>query len=259
VDLCHHATFCMLVLCRALEHLFLATPPDTYKLTSHTDTAANAYMHRLVLSFASFFVLLTWIRVMNYLRVIKEVGVLVEIIVLMLYSLKALVMVWILFILAFAFAYTVSIGETTSSFAKFGDSLTYSFQASVGMTDPEPFSDAGMGPLIMWVAEVIFLSLFLLNLLIALLNTAYSDIIDQAESQYLVLRASLTMSYYIPGWQLDHDDPIESEDASGEQGGDFPGPVPPKAETDADGRGSAGIVGGTLDLTMLTNAAVYTQ
>ena len=53
------------------------------------------------------------------------------------------------------------------------------------------------------------LSLFLLNLLIALLNTAYGEIIEQAEAQYLVLRASLTMAYYIPGWQFQRDDEEE--------------------------------------------------
>lgn len=36
-----------------------------------------------------------------------QVGVLVEVIVLMLYSLKALVLVWVLLILAFTFAYQV--------------------------------------------------------------------------------------------------------------------------------------------------------
>ena len=50
-----------------------------YTLASHTDTHANAYVHQLTLSCAGWFVLITWVRLMKFLRVVKEVGVLVEV------------------------------------------------------------------------------------------------------------------------------------------------------------------------------------
>lgn len=168
VDLAHHLAFVLLVLSIVLEDFFLHVPADQYRLSAHTDTEASAYTHRMVLSFGAFFVLLSWVRVTKFLRVVKEVhrprpplphlastpslrasthgsalltqvGVLVEVIVLMLFSLKALMIVWVLFILGYTFAYQVMVGETEFAFSSFSRSMTYSFQASIGMTNPDLF------------------------------------------------------------------------------------------------------------------------
>lgn len=77
----------------------------------------------------------------------------------------------------------VAIGEQDANFQSFSGSLSYTFQATVGLTDPSPFKHGGFGPMLIWIIEVVLLSLFLLNLLIALLNSAYAAIIDQAENR----------------------------------------------------------------------------
>ena len=89
IELLHHLSFVALVVTQILDRLFLALPLSYFTLLTHTSTEANAALHHLTLTFAAFFVLLSWVRVMKFLQVIKEVGVLVEVSSTTLHSRKA--------------------------------------------------------------------------------------------------------------------------------------------------------------------------
>ena len=196
IDLLHNATFLLGAILWLVESGFAFYPSDVSP-HSHFDFFARTRVHTAYLRALSVLVMLTWVRLLKYLRAVKSIGIIIQVLQQMLMSVSAFFVLWAVLWMGFASSLLVLFGNVAPHMETWSETLLYSLGASVGNVAPDEFEDAGVIGSLYYVMLLVVIAIFLFTLLTAILSKTYSDIVDEAEAQYLMMKASLTEAYYI--------------------------------------------------------------
>eukprot|EP01114_Cavostelium_apophysatum_P010631 TRINITY_DN2459_c0_g1_i1.p1 TRINITY_DN2459_c0_g1~~TRINITY_DN2459_c0_g1_i1.p1 ORF type:complete len:988 (+),score=147.97 TRINITY_DN2459_c0_g1_i1:16-2979(+) len=167
-------------------------PSSDYEDSKSEDSESNFSKFENVLviqhhtnALISCLVIVAWINWLRYLRVIEQLGVLLRIIRKMLYDVLMFACVYLLVAVSFALAFHIMIGHKVHDFRDWGYSILAMLRMTVGDSDWETIENTNFVfvKLLYYVYMVLAAVLFL-NLLIAMLNKSYSDVIAKATLEY---------------------------------------------------------------------------
>jgi len=154
------------------------------------------HLDSLINSFTASLAIITWLNILRYMRVIKDFGILFRVITKMMKDVITFIAVFMLFVVSFALAFHISIGTKIYNFRTWGYSILALIRMVVGDFDWAPIEETN----IVYVRFIFYIylvvaSILLINLLIAMLNRSYSDVITKAASEYELEFASIVLSY----------------------------------------------------------------
>ncbi|KAL6042513.1 TRP-like ion channel Pkd2 [Balamuthia mandrillaris] len=145
----------------------------------------------------AFILVLGWAKLLKFMRVHQNVGVLLIIVRRMLRALIVWGSVFIVFILSFSLALFLLLGSTVWSYRAIYWSMVSMFRTAVGDGDFDTVaSDIHFGAIVLYLIYMIISTIMLLNLLIAMLSTSYAEVIEKANLEYYLDYAFLVLMYY---------------------------------------------------------------
>ena len=209
IDLLHNILFGVVLALFLCERL-IDLKPSSFAADTHTDISLIVNVHVAYRQALSLLVLMAWIRLMKYLRTIKSIGILIEVLLVIVRQLFAFFTLWSL----------LWIGFTSACFAMFGDHVeSMSSFTRAGMSilqiivDPNyaQYEEVGWLGIAYYVLLIVFVTILLTNLLIAILNTSYAVVVQQAQAQYVMLKASITLSFYVRLYESQRQVKLEGE------------------------------------------------
>jgi len=155
---------------------------------SRLDSLANSIIATLSI--------LTWLNILRYMRIIKDLGILFRVITKMASDVVIFISVFLVFVVSFALAFHMSIGHKVYDFRTWGYSILALIRMVVGDFDWELIEDTNVVFVrILFFVYLMIAAILLINLLIAMLNKSYSDVIQKAASEYELEFASIVLSY----------------------------------------------------------------
>ena len=198
VDLLHNTFFVVWLLLLIIQMLFIVKPSD-FMLQTHTNLDMMFSVRVAYMRVLSLFVLMAWVRLMKYLRMAKRVGILVEVILVIVRQLAAFFTLFVMLWVGVASAYVPMFGDHLRSFASIDLAFIEALKMlSLTATDfGDAFIEQGVLGIFFSIVINVFIATVLVNLLVAILNQSYSETVSEANLQYLMLQAELTLSFYL--------------------------------------------------------------
>jgi len=147
-------------------------------------------------SLLAFLFILYWMLALHFVRIVEAIGILLVILEKMLVDLFVFLLVYMVFTVGFAGAFVLTVGNRIPSCSTWGQAIVFSFRITLGDLDFDSFIAAGNN----WAFALTILYLLigfilLLNLLIAMFSTSYSDVIADAKNQYMLEQAEMVNAY----------------------------------------------------------------
>jgi len=175
--------------------------PSDFSLTVHHDFDTLLSICLAYKQMLSLLIFLAWVRLLKFMRAIPQVGILVRVLVVMTRDLASIALLWMLIWIGFTFTFYAIYGDRAELMSSWVTTLLSIWRSMLGDTAifDEMANDSGgsIVGMIYYFISTILLTLFILNLIIAIMATSYENVILDAQLSYKTLHASLTMSFYI--------------------------------------------------------------
>jgi len=139
-----------------------------------------------------------WARLLKYMRVFKSFGILLRIILKMSIDLTIFMIVFMVFEVGFSLAFHGLLGQSVLSQNTWGASLgTVIRMGFFGDFNWDDFQQSQrILAMLLFFVHLLIAAILLLNLLIAMLNKSYADVIQSVTEEYLLEKAQIVFSYH---------------------------------------------------------------
>jgi len=146
--------------------------------------------------FMSITSILLWVKILKFIRIIQQFGILIRIILKMISNVIIFLIIFMVIVIGFALSFHVVIGANVDSFDSFGSSILTLFRITYGQFDWSGIQNSHNGLAVaLYFLYVTTSAILLLNLLIAMLNQSYTQVISSAKSEYMIEKAGIILTY----------------------------------------------------------------
>eukprot|EP01114_Cavostelium_apophysatum_P015287 TRINITY_DN4132_c0_g1_i6.p1 TRINITY_DN4132_c0_g1~~TRINITY_DN4132_c0_g1_i6.p1 ORF type:complete len:1033 (+),score=314.81 TRINITY_DN4132_c0_g1_i6:90-3188(+) len=147
-------------------------------------------------SLIAFLAIIVWFNLLRYMRAFRDVGVLFRVMTKMAGDVAIFLTIFLVFVVSFALAFHMLVGSKIHEFRSWGYAIMTLIRVIVGDFEWEHIEESNLAFVrVLFFAYLVIVPILLINLLIAMLNKSYSDVVERAVSEYELEFASIVLGY----------------------------------------------------------------